>query len=450
MGFIDKALSIAGYAKKDMYHDATFRGIDNGGNFWYMPTWLQSLFGNSQNIYKNNFDLSTIDGKRDALAYCQPFSMVVDRCSRMMQAGRFYVVDSKGNEKPRFRDVVELLSNPNPMQNGKSFLYQVETCLRAYGFCPIYLLRVGSGVPKAMSVIPPYWFHMEGTGKSYSQIDKSDIVKRAYVKKNDTELELEDNEYCVIYNSAPIYPAHDGDEILFQSPVDSLSIHCRNYMSAMIARSNIIVNGGPKGIVYGDDNSETGNAMMSPSEVRDMNDKFKTKYGLVKKEYEIMVTNKKVGYLKLGSSVAELGLHNEAEACVNEIINGLGAQPDLFAQGSTYENKEAAKRATYQDLIIPDADNICEALTTAFGLEGARITLDFTDVPCLQEDRAKYAENLGKVSKAVVSMINAGLLTTEEARIELAKYIDINPTDNLEALSRAETDTDVQTTAEDI
>lgn len=420
-----------------MYTEATYYGKE-GGSHWYLPTWVKDLFGVGKDVYKNDYDMSTVEGKHRALRFCYPFASVIDRCGKMMMNGKFYVVDKNGNEKPRYSDVRSLLSNPNPMQNGRSFLYQVESSLRCYGFCPIYLLRIGNELPECMTVIPPHLFHLEGTGKVYSQTDREQIVKEAYISLEGRKMMLEPNEYTIIYDSIPVYPGTNGGEITFVSSVDSLTPFARNYMSAIIARGNLIENGGPKGILYGDDNSEWGNAALTPKEADELNDKFKRKFGLVKKMYEIMVTDKKVGWISLGSNVQQLMLHEETDRCLNDICNAVGVQPDLFSQGAKYENKEAAKRATYQDLIIPDSMNIAEALTIAICPEGCSIMIDFSDVACLQTDRSKYASTLGNVASALNSLLQANLLTVEEARIELSNYIEIDPMKPIGAASAAE------------
>ena len=54
----------------------------------------------------------------------------------------------------------------------------------------------------------------------------------------------------------------------------------------------------------------------------------------------------------------------EGAACLNEIFQTLSVySPDMFSQGATFDNKEAAKKAAYQDLIIPDSELIAQALT---------------------------------------------------------------------------------------
>ena len=412
---------------KDMFTDATYQGIDRAGNHWYGQKWLTSLFAD-KSIYKTDFDLSTNEGKALALQVVQPFAMVADRIGAMMRNGKYYVVDKNDNERPRYKDIEALLAKPNLMQDGKSFLKQVEIYLKVYGFCPIFCLRATKrDLPKAMIAIPPQMFHIEGKGNIFSAQTKEDIVNRAYIKWGNGEINLLEEDYILIYDSIANYPQQDGDEISFYTPVDTLSPHTRNYMSQLIGRGNLIVNGGPKGILYGDDTSDTGNAALTPKEADELNKSFKRKFGIVGKLYEVMVTNKKVGWINIGANTQQLMLHEEGASCLNEICNTFGLQPDMFSQGATFDNKEAAKKAAYQDLIIPDSELIAQALTNGICPEGVFIKIDFSHVSCLQEDKAANAQSLSNAANAVGNLVNWGLITPDEARMELSNYIDIDP-----------------------
>lgn len=412
---------------KDMFTDSAYQGRDSAGNHWYGMKWIVSQFS-SDTIYKTDFDLSTNNGKAQALSVVQPFAMVADRIGSMMRNGKYYVVDKNDNERPRYKDIESLLAKPNILQDGKAFLKQVEMYLRVFGFCPIFCLRATKkDLPKVMLVIPPELFHIEGKTNLFKAQSREDIIKRAYIKWGNGEIELFEEDYLLVYDSIANYPQKDGDEITFYTPVDTLSPHVRNYMSQLIGRGNLIVNGGPKGILYGDDTSDTGNAALTPKEADELNKSFKRKFGIVNKLYEIMVTNKKVGWINIGANTQQLMLHEEGASCLNEIANTFGLQPDMFSQGATFDNKEAAKKAAYQDLIIPDSELIAQALTYGICPEGVYIKIDFSHVSCLQEDKASNAQSLSNAATAVGNLVNWGLITPDEARLELSNYLDIDP-----------------------
>ena len=422
---------------KDMFTDATYQGKDSAGNHWYGMEWINSAFA-GKSIYKTDFNLSTPDDKALALQVVQPFAMVADRIGTMMRNGKYYVVDENNNEKPKYKDIESLLARPNIMQDGKSFLKQVEIYLRMFGFCPIFCLRATKrDLPKAMIAIPPQMFHVQGKGNVFSARSKDEIINRAYIQWGNGEIDLMEEDYILVYDSIANYPQQEGDEITFYTPVDSLSPSTRNYMSQLIGRGNLIVNGGPKGILYGDDTSDTGNAALTPKEADDLNSKFKKKFGIVGKLYEIMVTNKKVGWINIGANTQQLMLHEEGDSCLNDICNTLGLHPDMFSQGATFDNKEAAKKAAYQDLIIPDSELIAQALTDGICPEGVFIKIDFSHISCLQEDKAANAQSLSNAANAVGSLVNLGLITLDEARMELSNYIDIDPENPLGEFKQA-------------
>lgn len=410
-----------------MYHDAIYRGRDNGGNDWYVPSWAQDLFSN--NRISIDYDMGTVAGKAKALSFCQPFAMVLDRCGKMMQNGRYYVTDTNGNEKPRFKDITDLLSRPNMIQSGRSFLKEIEITLRCFGFCPIYTLRaIRSDLPSVMVVIPPELFHMEVNGSTFFESrDLKDVVGRAYIVWGSRRIEIEEDEYFVIYDSIAKIPCTPGSEITFYSAVDTLSQHTKNYMAQLIGRGNLIINGGPKGILYGNDTTDAGNAALTPGESKDLQNDFKRKYGIVQKLYEIMVTPKKLGWITLGSNTQQLMLHEEDEACLKDIAMTIGLDPNLISQGETYNNSASAKKAAYQDLIIPDSENIAQTITNNICADRAIVKIDFSHVPCLQEDMKELAGALQSASSAVSSLYEKGLVTLDEARTELANFVDIDP-----------------------
>jgi hypothetical protein len=208
--------------------------------------WITSLFAD-KSIYQTEFDMSTNEGKALALKVVQPFAMVADRIGSMMRNGKYYVVDKNDNERPRYKDIEALLNKPNLMQTGKAFLKEVEVYMKVFGFCPVFCLRATrNDLPKAMIAIPPHLFHMEGKGNLFNAQAKEDIIKRAYIKWGNHEIELFEEDYILVYDSMATYPSQEDGEISFYTPTDTLSPHIRNYMSQLIGRGNLIVNGGPK------------------------------------------------------------------------------------------------------------------------------------------------------------------------------------------------------------
>ena len=405
-----------------MRNAVTHVETDMDGNVWY----LSDLFG-KKNRWKACYDLTSPSGKVEAIEVCTPLYMVLDKLGSMMGRGRVYVTDRSGNERPRYGEVRDLLLSPNPLQTFPSFVKQVEMNLRLFGYCPITFVRGYEGaLPKAMWVVPPELFHLEGTGSYAFQPDLDGVVKQAYIQWGGRRMSLEPWEYVVVHDGGIVIPEYRGRDILFRSSTDSLSQPVSNWVSAMSASHTLMVNGGPKGIVCGTGTDEMGNTAIGPKEEDEIREKFKRKYGLVGKEYPVLVTRKQLTWIPMDFDADKLKLHEEDKRCTAAIANSVGLNPNLF-NDAKYDNQESAKKAAYQDVVIPDSLKIANCLTEAVCPEGAEVRMDFSGVECLQANKEMEANTLLHAADALERLLASGLLTPDEARIEIARYVDIDP-----------------------
>ncbi len=413
--------------------------VDNGGNIWYM-SGLSSL------LERNDFkiDMSSISGKALALRVCTPFATVTDRAGSMFSNGKFYVVDKNDNEHgmyktrdgktdslyPRFEKMRRFLSRPNPLQSGRQFNKQVEMTMKAFGFCPIFTLRPIPGeLPISMWIIPPELFHVILSGKLWSQSDLDGIISEAYIEWNGERINLEKDDYFIVSDSTAIIGGYQS-ELRFETTVDSLSKPVNNWINQMSARNTLIIDGGPKGIICDDSGGDVyGNSSLTSKEQRELNDNFKRKYGLVGKLYSILVTTAKLKWVPITHSSKDLMLHEEDESCRNIISNAIGLNPNVLMPDSKFANLQEAKTAAYQDLIIPDSENYTEILTENIAYDGMRIRLDYSHISCLQEDKLSSAQAFSTSSTSAKDLYDMGLITMQEARREIANYMDINPDD---------------------
>lgn len=393
---------------------------DSKGNFWY----LSNFFSLSGKI-KNDYDLSSDQDKADSLLVCTPFSTVINKVGSLFANGRIYVTDKDGNEKEGYNDIRELLSRPNPLQTRVGFLKEIEMSLKVFGYCPIFTVRsTKESLPLAMYVIPAQIFHMISSGKLFRQYDIKDIVSRVYLEWNGVQEDLSEEDYFVIYDSSANINGSNQD-IEFSSVTDSLSMPVNNWIAAMAASYQLIVNGGPKGIIYSDYSDKMGNQVMTPDEKETLESKLKEKYGILNK-FPILTSKIKLGWIPLNYDSSQLKLHEEDERCSRKICNAIGIDYSLFDE-SKYDNKSIAEKSAYQGLIIPDSEKVTEALTEAICPKGVFIKLDYTHIDCLQKDKSASSSAFEKMSSALIQLVKEGHITHDEARYELAKFIDIDP-----------------------
>ena len=394
---------------------------------WY----LSKRVGNRERV---TFDMRLDSEKARALMLCAPFYMVCDRLGAMASRGNVLVTDADGNERASSADLRKLLSTPNPLQTWTGFIKQVELQLSAFGYCPIALVRAtATSTPKAMWVVPAERFRIYGTGKLYAQYEAKDVIEKATIRtgmREDEVYTLQPYEYCLVYNSQFIIQDDKKHLIDFITPSDSLSSAVSNWTAAMAATHTLLVNGGPKGILYSDYTDEMGNSQLTRTEEREVMDRFQQNYGLVGQDYPILVTRYRLGWLPLDYNSDQLKLPETDERATKAICNALGVNYNLF-DDAKYDNQESAKKGTYQDIVIPDSKKICEALTRSICRQGEFITMDFGDVECLQKDRRAMADTISQAANAYGKLVSDGLITIEEARQGLVEYIDIDPSSPL-------------------
>ena len=353
---------------------------DAAGNYWY----LSDLFG-KRFRWKADYDMTNDSDKAEALLACTPFFTVVDKIGTMMSRGVPYVTDAQGNEKSEYSDIRDLLNQPNPLQTFSSFIKQVEISLKAFGYCPISVVRA---------------------------------ARRST---------FQDYEYFIIYDALLSFNSNSFNaDIEFETATDSLSQPVSNWVASMSASHTLLVNGGPKGILCNDYDDEMGNVAMEPDDEKEIKDKFKEKFGLVNKEYPILVTRKKLKWIPLDYNSSQLKLFEEDERCTKKIANAIGVNPSLF-DDSKYDNQAAAMTSAYQDVVIPDSRKIAQCITRSICPENVLVKIDFTDVECLQANKKTEADAIVKVADALERLERSQYITHDEGRIWLAQYMDIDP-----------------------
>lgn len=393
---------------------------DSNGNFWYLTNFLSP-----SGKIKNDYNLTLDRDKADSLLVCTPFSTVINKVGSLFANGRIYVTDKDGNEKEGYNDIRELLSVPNPLQTRAGFFKEIEMSLKLFGYCPIFTVRATKkSLPLAMYVIPAQIFHMVSSGKLFRQYDIKDIVSSVYLEWNGLREELSDEDYFVIYDSSAIVNG-SNQEIEFSSVTDSLSMPVNNWIAAMTASYQLIVNGGPKGIIYSDYTDKMGNQAMTPEEKEILESKLKEKYGILNK-FPILTSKIKLGWIPLNYDASQLKLHEEDERCSRKICNAIGIDYSLFDE-SKYDNKSIAEKSAYQSLIIPDSEKVTEALTEVICPKGVFIKLDYTHIDCLQQDKSASSSAFQKMASSLIQLVEKGQITLDESRNELAKFIDIDP-----------------------
>jgi HK97 family phage portal protein len=183
-----------------------------------------------------------------------------------------------------------------------------------------------------------------------------------------------------------------------------LDDYARRFQSATLQRG-----GTPGGVVYlGDVDPDTHAQITSELRTRHEQPENAGRHlilsGPVAAKYErITLTAEEVGYLDTRVRSAD------------EVMLAFGVPHDYLVGGTTYENRAAARTTLWSDTIVPKLQVVASEIDLQTQPEPGRTAhFNVDDVTALQEDGD------AKVSR-VVSLVNADVVTIDEARAELGR-----------------------------
>lgn len=360
----------------------------------------------------------SIDGNESKLYNTTPhLKAVIYRHASMLANGRFRHVDKNGEEIEE-SEFVKLLNNPNPFQAGNEWLIQQDIQKMTYGNTFIYLLKGSqlADVPKALWNLAPSKMTLKRTGKIWNQTEAIKIVE-AYLVNADT------NGKNAEMTLKPLEILHRNiqdvdDPIVGQSPFHALKMPISNIRSAYGFRNVIMTKKGALGMITNNSKGTTGSLPLTKEERAKIEKQFNSDYGITDKQKKIIMSSANLKWNPMSYPTKDMMLFEEVDADFEAIIDEYGMDKALFSKDATFENKLMGERATYNNTIIPEADDLANGLTRKFKLDekGQKIILNYDHVSVLQEDQQKKSAIIKNKAEAIKVLQESGLYNSEEIK----------------------------------
>lgn len=121
-------------------------------------------------------------------------------------------------------------------------------------------------------------------------------------------------------------------------------------------------------------------------------------------------------------NVQELGISEDKKENITAICSHLKYPTDLYFNATTYENQAVARASVYNNILIPFAAEDSVVLSKWLKID---VEIDYSHVADLQENEKTKVERNNQVVNYCSAAVAAGIMTIEEARIELNNYIDL-------------------------
>jgi len=302
----------------------------------------------------------------------------------------------------------ELLKRPNPSQSYSSWIQEIIAFGKLTGNRYIFGIAPETGINKGkykeLYVLPSQNMEIHSGGIM-------EPVKSYTLSYNGT-YKIPANEICHIKDFNPYYDG-TGSHLYGMSPLHAGLRVLQSNNEAVSTGVKYLQNQMARGVLMSDEGD------LNEEQARMLKEKFKEQYQSTDSRGDVIITPKKLSWINFGLSTSDLSLIEQYNATIKDLCNIYSVPVQLLnnTESSTYNNMKEAKKALYQNAVIPELIKIREELnrwlTPTYG-QNLYIDFDFSVVPELQEE----------MDKVVNQMSAAWWLTPNEKRAAMSYGVD--------------------------
>jgi hypothetical protein len=336
--------------------------------------------------------------------------MVIDRRASMMSSNKPCLVDADGNEVTNhwFNDV---LKKPNPVQSWSDLVYSLSVQDALYSNSFIYAPKRSFDIRNLFVPLPSNKIQINLSGKKLKQMEQEGLIDSfvfQYDDKNTEKIEFADLIYLM---------TNDGMNIVKPvSRMESLKFPLSNIKASYHKRNVLLENIGAIGILSTQNNDVGGAIPMTPEEKKQIQrDWFR------RQKDELIITESQVDWKPMSFPTKDLMLFEELTADKIAIIDTFGMSLNIFSteKGATFTNVRDSIRMTYQDTIIPETQQMYDAIGQQIGLtdEGLKLIAEFDHLPVMQDDEVAIATTMKLKAETLEKLSVLGIdMTSDEMK----------------------------------
>ena len=302
----------------------------------------------------------------------------------------------------------QLLNRPNPAQSYNSFISELIAFGKLTGNRYIYGIgpETGSKVGKysELYVMPSQIMEIVSGGIMQP-------VEKYKIEYNGT-FEIPASEICHIKDFNPYYDG-SGSHLYGQSPLRAGLRTLTTNNEAVQTGVKYLQNQTARGLLM----SEEGD--LNEVQAQQLKDKFRKQFQGSNNAGDVIITPKKLSWVNFGLNASDVSLIEQYNASIKDLCNIYNVPVQLLnnTDSTSYNNMKEAKKALYQNAVIPELlkikDELNRWLAPKYGNKLC-IEFDFTVIPELQEEADKVVDQLAK----------AWWLTPNEKRSVMSYGID--------------------------
>jgi len=287
-------------------------------------------------------------------------------------------------------ELQKLMDRPNPAQSYASWITELIAFGKLTGNRYVYGLGPETGNNQGkyteLYVMPSHIVEIS-TGGFMKPIDFYTIEYNGTYK-----IPAEDMLHIKDFN--PYYDG-TGTHLYGQSPLKAGFRAMTTNNEATETGVKFLQNQTSRGILM----SEEGD--LNEVQAQQLKDKFRRQHQGSDNAGDVIITPKKLSWVNFGLSTSDLSLIQQYNASIKDLCNIYNVPVQLLnnTESSTYNNMKEAKKALYQNCVIPELqkvqDELNRWLSPKYG-DNICIEYDFSVIPELQEETDKVVDQMGK------------------------------------------------------
>ena len=284
----------------------------------------------------------------------------------------------------------KLLERPNPAQSYNSWITELIAFGKLTGNRYIYGIGpdTGANVGKytELYVMPSQIMEIVSGG-----IMKP--VSKYKIEYNGT-FEIPAEEICHIKDFNPYYDG-TGSHLYGQSPLRAGLRSLTTNNEAVQTGVKYLQNQTARGLLMSDEGD------INEVQAQQLKDKFRKQFQGSDNAGDVIITPKKLSWVNFGLNAADVSLIEQYNASIKDLCNIYNVPVQLLnnTDSSSYNNMKEAKKALYQNAVIPELlkikDELNRWLAPKYG-DKLCIEFDFSVIPELQEETDKVVDQLSK------------------------------------------------------
>ena len=284
----------------------------------------------------------------------------------------------------------ELLDRPNPAQSYASFMTELIAFGKLTGNRYIYGIgpETGANANKytELYVMPSQIMEIVSGGIMQP-------VQKYKIEYNGT-YEIPAEAICHIKDFNPYYDG-TGSHLYGQSPLRAGLRMLTTNNEAVQTGVKYLQNQTARGLLMAEEGD------INEVQAQQLKDKFRQQFQGANNAGDVIITPKKLSWVNFGLNAADVSLIEQYNASIKDLCNIYNVPVQLLnnTDSSTYNNMKEAKKALYQNAVIPELvkvrDELNRWLAPQYG-PNICIEFDFSMIPELSEDAEKVVDQLAK------------------------------------------------------